>query len=296
MAMTSQASSSTSTRTEEALKHLKSIKPLDGWSVDVYLSSNGEKQNVLCRRKVPLTEESFADIYYDWNGSKCVVGLKAATTNNERIAIVLVEANGTVARPNREIQVVVSAATTSQSTDTNFNTEPRTNTTRINNNNNNNSTLTDEENKRILLLALYVVILSVTMKLVLSSALSGLLLVILPLLLFYASQTVPSNDCFDAKKELKRVLRGEHLAIDHPEKPKTWLEQTLARVQASVATEVATGLLGYEVSMTNIMGLATVASVRVPMAKLDCYWLGVFGKWYYITTREYDTATAQQVR
>jgi len=262
-------------------------------SVDVYLSSNGEKRNILCRRKVPLTEESFADIYYDWNGSKCVVGLKAATTINERIAIVLVEANGTVARPNREIRVVVVAAT-SQSTDTNFDTEPRTNTTRIHNNNNNNSTLTDEENKRILLLALYVVILSVTMKLVLSSALSGLALVILPLLLFYASQTVPSNDFFDAKKELKRFLRGEHLAIDHPEKPKTWLEQTLARVQASVATEVATGLLGYEVSMTNIMGLATVASVRVPMAKLDCYWLGVFGKWYYITTREYDTA--QQVR
>jgi hypothetical protein len=111
----------------------------------------------------------------------------------------------------------------------------------------------------------------------------------------YAIQTIPSNQSFDAKRELKRVLRGENLPADHPEKPKTWLEQTLSRVGATVAAEVAMGL-GYEVSLTNVVGVAKVAYVRLPMAKMNCYWLGVFGKWYYVTTvrdREEDNQQAR---
>ena len=51
-----------------------------------------------------------------------------------------------------------------------------------------------------------------------------------------------------AKKELKRVLRGEHLPENHVDKPKGFFDQALSRINATVTTELATGL-GYEVSM-----------------------------------------------
>ena len=61
-------------------------------------------------------------------------------------------------------------------------------------------------------------------------------------------QNCPANDTFDAKKELKRVLRGQHLPEGHQDKPAgDWLSRTVARVTASVAAEAATAL-GYEVS------------------------------------------------
>jgi hypothetical protein len=141
---------------------------------------------------------------------------------------------------------------------------------------------TEEQSRQILQYGLLFIIVIVAVKL-LAAALVGLSVVAIPALI-YAYQTVPSNVSFDVKKELKRVLRGVHLPEDHPEKPKTWLEQTVARVQASVATEVATGL-GYDLTFINLLGCATLAFVRVPSARVDCYWLGVFGKWQYITTR-----------
>jgi hypothetical protein len=90
------------------------------------------------------------------------------------------------------------------------------------------------------------------------------------------------SPCFDAKKELKRVSRGEHLPETHPDKPKGVLEAMAARVAASVATELVT-LPGYEVSMTNLAGAAIVATVTVP-AKTEFYWVGAFDKWYYVTS------------
>ena len=47
-----------------------------------------------------------------------------------------------------------------------------------------------------------------------------LYLILLPLVYFYGLQTCPTVESFDAKKELKRVLRGHHLPEDHPNKPK----------------------------------------------------------------------------
>lgn len=142
--------------------------------------------------------------------------------------------------------------------------------------------VTEEQNRQLLQYGLFIILLIVAVKLV-TAALIGFSLFAMPALI-YAYQTVPSNESFDVKKELKRVLRGVYLPEDHPEKPKTWFEQAVARVQASVATEVATGL-GYELTLINLLGCATLAFVRVPSARVDCYWLGAFGKWQYITTR-----------
>lgn len=41
-----------------------------------------------------------------------------------------------------------------------------------------------------------------------------------PLAGLYLMSTCPSDDSFEGKRELKRVLRGEKLPEDHPDKPK----------------------------------------------------------------------------
>jgi hypothetical protein len=76
------------------------------------------------------------------------------------------------------------------------------------------------------------------------------------------------------KKELKRILRGHHLPESHPEKPRGFLEQTLARIQATVVTELAT-LPGYTVRMDNLVpGAVLLAVVVVPTVDMTYYWLG----------------------
>lgn len=96
--------------------------------------------------------------------------------------------------------------------------------------------------------------------------------------------TCPGEESFDVKKELKRVLRGDKLPDGHPDKPKDWLSRSIARVAASVGTELVTSL-GYEVSLDNFVGACTVACVRVPSADMDFYWIGLFGKWRFIMQR-----------
>ena len=106
-----------------------------------------------------------------------------------------------------------------------------------------------------------------------------------PIAYLYLVQTRPSDQSFDAKQQLKRVLRGQHLPEDHPDKPKGFLGETLARINASVATELATGL-GYEVSLTTLASAATVAKVRVPTVNTDFYWLGAASRWTYVYSSE----------
>ena len=95
----------------------------------------------------------------------------------------------------------------------------------------------------------------------------------------------PTVESFDAKRELKRILRGHHLPEDHPEKPRGILSETVARIQASVATEIAT-LPGYEITMVPIAGAAIIACTRVPSVKRDYYWIGAAKKWWYFYSNE----------
>jgi hypothetical protein len=62
MTVTSQQQLSMSSFTKEALTHLKRVKPLDGWSVDIYRSSStsGEQKTMLCRRNIPLADDGYA--------------------------------------------------------------------------------------------------------------------------------------------------------------------------------------------------------------------------------------------
>jgi hypothetical protein len=94
------------------------------------------------------------------------------------------------------------------------------------------------------------------------------------LLDLYRTKKNQSIESFDVKKELKRILRGHHLPESHPEKPRGFLEQTLARIQATVVTELAT-LPGYTVRMDNLVpGAVLLAVVVVPSVDMTYYWLG----------------------
>jgi len=145
--------------------------------------------------------------------------------------------------------------------------------------------MTDDQNKDLIKLAMkcYLVVICVAtiFRILSSSAFSSVFLLVLPLAVLYATQTCPNQDTFDAKKELKRVLRGNYEPQNQTEKPKSWLSETVTRIQASVTAEVATGL-GHEVSFLNVYGVFTFVTVHVPVMKLKLYFIGIFDEWRYI--------------
>jgi hypothetical protein len=105
--------------------------------------------------------------------------------------------------------------------------------------------------------ALGFVLLSILAIRLLSDSLSVLYVLALLLLYVYAIQTCPSMS--SSKQQLKRVLRGENLPEDHPDKPKGFFKQMATRVAASVTAELAT-FPGYEVTLTPFAG-ATILAV-----------------------------------
>jgi hypothetical protein len=141
--------------------------------------------------------------------------------------------------------------------------------------------MSPEESKRLVQYGLLFLAGLIVLKVLSDSTIGSLLVLALPLLYVYAMQTCPTISSFDAKKELKRVLRGQHLPEDHPNKPKGFLEEMAARVAATVTAELAT-FPGYELEVTNLGGAGWLMDVRVPAAKLQCFWIGAFNKWTYI--------------
>ena len=140
-----------------------------------------------------------------------------------------------------------------------------------------------QENKQLLTYAAYAIGALFLFR-VLCSAMVGLYVLAFPILYLYLVQNCPSAKSFEPKKEVKRVMRGYHLPQDHPDKPRGFMSETLARINATLATELATGM-GYEVDITPLAGAAHVAAVRVPSAKMEFYWVGVMGRWYYVFSR-----------
>ncbi|KAL3897689.1 MAG: hypothetical protein SGARI_006863 [Bacillariaceae sp.] len=114
-----------------------------------------------------------------------------------------------------------------------------------------------------------------------------LIIVVLPLLYFYLLSTCPAMDTFDGKQQLKRVLRGYHLDVADPRKPKGMWEEWTARLTATVTTELAT-MPGYTVEMLPLAGAVVWTSMSVPTANLQCYWVGANHQWYYVGSRELE--------
>jgi hypothetical protein len=276
---------------ETALNKLKSIKPNDGWSIQISPSTKTMK---LLRRNVPLSDDtSFLDIHYD-KGLNVVVGV---LTEDGSICQVLVEVNTGNPHSGRvkivscseeyryQIKSSTNRSTTDASPTTTSTTAPVTST--------NTPTLSDLSSQEKQVLEVYVknALMLVAAAFVLKFLFSTMLIVlVLPLLYGYLYSTCPPADSFDGKQQLKRVLRGYHLPDAHPQKPKGLLEEWTARLTATVTTELAT-LPGYTVEMMPLAGAGIWTSMSVPTANLQCYWIGANHQWYYVGSRELEPTT-----
>ena len=145
----------------------------------------------------------------------------------------------------------------------------------------------DEQTIGYVTYALYAIGSAIALR-VLMSAFFYLYILAFPAVFLYAVQTIPSIESFDAKKELKRVMRGDYLPDGDVNKPKGWLDETLAKAKASVTTELATGL-GYDVTIMSIISAVQLATVKVPSINRSFYWVGAFGKWNYILSTEMES-------
>jgi len=276
---------------QSALNHLRSIKPNDGWSIQSVEKDQRMKCRLL-RRNVPLFDNYFLDIHYCPN-QKVVVGI---LTKDGSVSQILVDSSG---KPMTTIQVISVMSTYDPSKRT---TPPTTTSTASSTGGQNYRSagqrrtsssssadsgpalipnMSPEESQRLVQYALLFIAGLILLKILSDSTIGSLLVLAIPLVYVYGLQTCPYENSFDAKKELKRVLRGQHLPDDHPNKPKGFLEEMAARVAASVTTELAT-LPGYELQMTNLAGAGWIADMRIPTAKLQCFWIGVFHRWIYI--------------
>lgn len=267
-----------------ALEHLRSIKPNDGWSIEHKTGSSSLVR--LTRRKVPLTDSYFLDIHYDAEDTKQVVGVLTTGSGGSKVqAQVLVDRHGRLTGPKIALisvsgypvksgSRVAPRSASSASTSVASNSQPTLDL----------PTLTDAQNRDVIMYGGAFMLLAILFR-VLTASIVTLSALLVPLGCVYLFATCPSLESFDAKKELKRILRGYHLPEDHPEKPKGVFSETLARIQATVTTELAT-LPGYEITMVPISGLAIIACTRVPSVQRDYYWIGAAKKWWYIYSSE----------
>jgi hypothetical protein len=106
-------------------------------------------------------------------------------------------------------------------------------------------------------------------------------LLVLPVLYMYLCHTCPTKESFDARKELKRVLRGHHLADDHPDKPKGYIESMMARAAATVTAESAM-LIDSKLELTSYRGAFILVQMKLPTQQMTVYWLGIAGEWRHI--------------
>jgi len=255
-----------SASTDEAIGYLKRTKPKDGYTSEI--KSDGVR---LLRRNVPLTDNYFLDLHHD-PATDQVVGILSSRKGRAQ-AQVLVDSNG---KPVDKKVILISVSSYNPNgAKKNRPAESETAAMR-------------KQNQEILKFAAYILVAMVAFRIVFD-AMYVVYILIFPLAYVYAVFHCPSPQSFDVKKELKRVLRGHHLPDDHPDKPSGFLSETFARINASVQTEMATGM-GYEVTMIQMAGAAYLACVRVPSYKTDFYFLGAIDRWYYLYANQLEGA------
>jgi len=213
---------------DAALQHLRQIKPTDGWKVEIRKGTTGVPLVRLSRRGVPVTDSYFLDVVYDAPTNQ-VVGILAAPKGGKAQAQVLVDQKGKPVSGMNLLGVryppVPPSSSSSASTQT-----TRTTTSRSNNNTAASPTLTDAQNRDLLFYGGSAIAAAVVFRLVFN-AMFGLYVLAFPLVYLYLVLNCPTAESFDAKKELKRILRGHHLPENHPQKPKGVLEEAFSRIQ-----------------------------------------------------------------
>lgn len=232
-------------RSEQALLHLKRLKPYDGWAIDTYTSIQNETKTMLKRRNIPLSKKGFDCIVYDSHDSKCVIGITSSigdTENSEFCrGVVLVDKHGNVVRDEKVVRIMlkkIDSSTTATTTNDagkkewdykemmnskvkNLNAareaiqqRQRTQTTRTSSFNSSDDTtkpilpnISEEQTSELARLGL-MAIGGITVMRIFSAMFFSVYIFVIPLVILYAMADCPTLDSFDAKKELKRVLRG----------------------------------------------------------------------------------------
>lgn len=144
-----------------------------------------------------------------------------------------------------------------------------------------------DTNSELFVFAGVAIVLLILIKSIVQAASSSAFVLLLPLVYFYLIATCPVAASFHVKQELKRVLRGHHLPEQHPDKPVGFFQQTVARLTATVTTELVTAT-GYEQSTLSLAGgAAWWQTVRV--GQREFYWLGAAHRWWYLFSRELST-------
>jgi hypothetical protein len=218
-----------SASTQGALKHLKKIKPSDGWSAES--RSTGSSVTVvhtvrLLRRNVPLTESYFLDLHYDTESGN-VVGILTPNRDGKAQSQILVDENGKPQGSKTALLRVSKwspSASPPKTTARSSSSTSRSSTGAGATSDTSAGTLSLEENKELLKYVAYAIGGAVAFRLIFS-AMFGLYVLAFPIVYLYLVQNCPKIESFNAKKELKRVLRGVHLAEDDPNKPKVSLEK-----------------------------------------------------------------------
>lgn len=293
-----------SPRTQAALQYLRRLRPSDGYAIERYLSSSGKVQVRLKRRNVPVSDEGFVEIVVDRSVGH-VVGIQVTTSRGESgRGIVLVDKNGRPRGSSSSGDTVTvrmaDASTTSAGSAARDGGGPSSTPSSASGSRRKNiggrsssssasatgvaaaSPLSDADNELLVKYGLMALGGLIALKIIFA-AVNVLSILLLPLLYLYACTNCPTTESFDAKRELKRVMRGAHLPEER--QPKGFFEQGLNRLAASVTAELATSL-GYEISVTDFAGAARMAAVKVPVADAEFYWMGIFGKWRYVGQRE----------
>lgn len=267
-----------------ALEHLQRIKPNDGWSIE---RKAGSLSNLvrLTRRKVPLTDSYFLDIHYDATNTRQIVGILTASSGGSGGKVQAQVLVGSDGRPisNKIALISVSDYPVKRVNHGTPTSNHRTTSSTFQSNSTNTvsslPSLSDAQNRDIVMYGGAALASTILFRILVSS-IASLSILLVPIAYFYLLSTCPIAESFDAKRELKRILRGHHLPEDHPDKPRGILSETIARIQASVTTEIAT-LPGYEVTMVPIIGAVLIVCVRVPSIEKDFYWIGAAKRWTY---------------
>lgn len=209
-------------KNQKALKQLTTLKPYDGWSLESYVSSASNKTLIMLkRRNAPLYKKGFEFIYYDESNSKNIVGITSiiGDTDNSLMCkgIVLVDHGGNVVREEKEVRLQVKKKEKDQEKDINeakLSREKNIKNAKEALKNKNEGTrepvspgITDEQTSELAKLGL-ILIGGLSILRIISSLFFSVNFVLMPLIVLYAMSTCPENSSFDAKKELKRVLRG----------------------------------------------------------------------------------------
>ena len=264
--------------TKRALLHLKTLAPTDGWSIE--RRANSEVR--LLRRSVPLTDNYFLDLYVEPAGR--TVGILSSSGRSQ----VLVDASGTPS--GRVLQLISCPSYARDSTASAAASQTNRMTSRGSSTTENletpSNTLSDDENKKLILYAAYAIGTAIALRLFLQTVFYVYILAF-PMVYLFGVQSCPSDESFDAKQQLKRVMRGHHLPDDHPDKPKGVFQSTMAKWSATLTTELSTAL-GYEVSLYHLFGACTVASVTVPSVSRTFVWVGFAHRWRYVYCQELE--------